>query len=429
MKRPYVPLLCLVVVFIVFGGVCRTSLGAGIVHLLYNGHGQAYWDYMHDVAKSFQEQNPDVSIEIIICAHDKVYVMLGAGVPLDVIDLPYFGYLSLTGTILDMMPSMKRDNLERHYHQEIIDQMKAPDGGLYTLPFSIAPQHTIYNRDLFRARGVATPDELGENWTWDTVLAAGRKLTYDKDGDGIVDGYGIDRAMSMWQSGTHQAGGKFYDNPYLPTKSLWTSDPVRKAVEFVGTIFREGLCPHFRVSNFREYMIYVGGSAMVFVDSSGTIGAYPDFLDYDFDFYLQPKGPMYRAALSQPQGPHILATTTDPELTWQWVKFWAVDRENVRDWMRRTLRVPLLRELQRSYAEASGFINKNWAAVFQQALEPNPYYYVFLPDTLDPRKISFDVVWRGLATPEDHLEEIHQNATRAIEEWHAALEKRDFLRQ
>ncbi|NLN20364.1 MAG: hypothetical protein GX162_14005 [Firmicutes bacterium] len=97
--------------------------------------------------------------------------------------------------------------------------------------------------------------------------------------------------------------------------------------------------------------------------------------------------------------------------------------------MRRTLRVPLLRELQRSYAEASGFINKNWAAVFQQALEPNPYYYVFLPDTLDPRKISFDVVWRGLATPEDHLEEIHQNATRAIEEWHAALEKRDFLRQ
>jgi ABC-type glycerol-3-phosphate transport system substrate-binding protein len=419
----YLSMICLVVVLMLFGGGCLNSLGADIVHLMYNGHGQAYWDYMHDVAEKFHRQNPDVNVDIIICAHDKVYTMLGAGVPLDVVDLPDFGYLSLTGTLLDMMPFLKRDNLERNYNVEILNQTKAPNGGLYTLPFSIAPRHMIFNRDLFRARGVTAPDELRENWTWDAALAAGRKLTYDKDGDGVIDVYGIDRAMSMWQSATHQAGGKFYDSAYLPTKSLWTSEPVRKAVDFVGTIFRDGLCPHFRVGNYRLYMIYVGGSAMSFVDSSGTIGAYPGFRDYDFDFYLQPKGPVCRGAVSQPQGPHIIATTTDPALSWQWVKFWAADKENVKDWMRMTLRVPLLRELQRSYAEASGFADKNWMSIFEQSLDPNPYYYVFLPDTLDPRKISFDAVWRGTIAPEDHLEKVHQNATRAIEAWHDTLKK------
>src|SRR3712207_7658069 len=55
-----------------------------------------------------------------------------------------------------------------------------------------------YNRKLFREAGL--PDPPPKDWPWHEWLAACKKLTKDRDGDGRLDQFGTDRKSTRLNS-------------------------------------------------------------------------------------------------------------------------------------------------------------------------------------------------------------------------------------
>lgn len=61
-------------------------------------------------------------------------------------------------------------------------------------------QGWIYNRDMYKEAGLATPNELQEtgDWTFETMRQAAIKLTKDVDGDGQIDVWGVHARIDPW---------------------------------------------------------------------------------------------------------------------------------------------------------------------------------------------------------------------------------------
>lgn len=405
----------LVVVFVTLMILPQIVAGQTLTHFVYTWHGANYHQYLRDKADQFAQLHPGVQVDIIIGAHAQFDVMLAGGIPPDILELPDYGHYTLEGIFTDLRPYMERDELLQEFAPPILDLVTAPDGGIYAMPLEVGMVNTIYNEDAFAERGLATPKELGNAWNWETVLDYGSKFTVDRDGDGIPEEFGIDRPAAMWRNAVHQAGGRFFDDPWRPRMSLWNSDEVLTGIEFVAQIYRLGITPHLRVPDPNDFHFRTGRTAINLVDGPGVIGATLEGVAFDYNLYLQPMGPQTRASAIGVAGPYILTTTQDTDLAWEWVKFVAADQANVEEWVRLTARIPAMTALQPYYAEAVGITHLDYRYIFDQVIQPNPYAYTLTPE-LNPRRApDLLPVWRGDVAPQAFLENLHNQYSAIIQ--------------
>lgn len=92
------------------------------------------------------------------------------------------------------------------------------NGQIYALPWDTAPVVLFYRCDLFAQAGV----DVNTIETWDDFIEAGKKVTKDIDGDGIVDQYmtlmsKTSDVQDMFQILLSQFGGSLYDVRNQPT--------------------------------------------------------------------------------------------------------------------------------------------------------------------------------------------------------------------
>lgn len=387
-----------------------------IVHLTYTSHGDKYHQYLQEKAIEFEKLHPGTKIDLIIGTHDKFDVMLAGGAPPDVVDLPDYEHLALEGLYINLLPLLERDGLLDAYHPQVLELLQFPGGGIYSMPLELSVIPTTYNRDLFNERGVPTPSQMGEGWTWDAVIDAGRKLTVDIDGDGNPEYFGIDRPWgAIWRIAAHQAGGAFYDQKIRPSRSLWNSPEVLAGIEWITEFYRNGITPHHRVADQTQFYFWTGRTAINLVDGPGIVGPYLADSGVDWDYYLQPMGPQYRATAMGAAGPHILASTEDADMTWRWVKFYAADEKNVQEWVQMTGRIPALVSVQPTYPDAVGISQKDFHFIFEQTVQPHPYSYI-LPLELNPRRVNLDPIWTLQVPPAAHLTTLHERYTAVIQE-------------
>ncbi len=65
----------------------------------------------------------------------------------------------------------------------------ADNGAVYGVPFLWESLITIYNKDLFKQAGIRVPT-VARPWSWSEFQQASKKLTIDKNGDGVPEQYG-----------------------------------------------------------------------------------------------------------------------------------------------------------------------------------------------------------------------------------------------
>ncbi|HEY0736371.1 MAG TPA: extracellular solute-binding protein, partial [Herpetosiphonaceae bacterium] len=85
-----------------------------------------------------------------------------------------------TEQVLDLKPYIDADprlTLDDFYDQPLREL--SHDGKLYGLPRDVSTLVVYYNADLFKAAGIATPNELAEQgaWDWNALLDSARQLT------------------------------------------------------------------------------------------------------------------------------------------------------------------------------------------------------------------------------------------------------------
>ncbi len=157
--------------------------------------------------EEFRRTHPDIDFRVLHITgnyEDKIKVMFAGKVAPDVIfmyptALPAWVTLGALEPLDDLLardPTVGRED----YFEPAIATFSY-GGRIYGLPKDASATIMEYNVALFRELGIPKP---GPKWTWTDLLAAGKKLTADTDGDGRVDRWGLDAPpwwVFVWQNG------------------------------------------------------------------------------------------------------------------------------------------------------------------------------------------------------------------------------------
>ena len=112
--------------------------------------------------------------------------------------------------LLDPTDRVKAEGLDRRLVASRFSLWSTPDQRVYALPNDVHPVMLAYRRDSVQELGIDV-DKLD---TWDAFVEAGRRVTRDVDGDGIVDRYMLELPYDgAWGLLTLllQRGGELFD--------------------------------------------------------------------------------------------------------------------------------------------------------------------------------------------------------------------------
>ncbi|GAA3704732.1 sugar ABC transporter substrate-binding protein [Nonomuraea antimicrobica] len=192
------------------GSATRSVSGAdGKVTLRYLTFSAAP-DHVKDldtIEKAFERENPNVDVVVETAPFDQYFTKLqtsiAGGTAPDTFELNYENFVTYAsaGSLLDL-GTVGGDGDNSVYAQESLNAFKR-DGKQYALPASFSTVVLFYNKDLFKAAGVAPPTAA---WTWADEQAAAEKLTDRKKGV-----YGDFQPVQFFEfyKTVKQAGGEF----------------------------------------------------------------------------------------------------------------------------------------------------------------------------------------------------------------------------
>jgi multiple sugar transport system substrate-binding protein len=159
----------------------------------------AVQEWLLQTIDEYERLNPQVHIEFTRLSWSKggerMDIAAFAGRPPDVagsvLNLKYVqaGLLASLDDYLDEeIPDMPGVRWRDDIHPPILKDMQW-EGRTWAFPWYKEGFVILLNRDILEERGVDPPAE--GHWTWEEFLEAMRRLTFDRDGDGTTDVYGI----------------------------------------------------------------------------------------------------------------------------------------------------------------------------------------------------------------------------------------------
>lgn len=277
---------------------------------------------------------------------DKVITMSAAGIAPDVVYGDNLRIMELAEggllTALEGFIATSQINL-RDYPAAVLEALRVR-GKLYSLPTALSIHATFYNKDLF-ANGGVNPlpiDWLGDELEWDEFVAMAKKLTVDRDGDGIPEQYGL--ASFGYQGGFNMLG-------------MWNANDVdRDRTRYLGNTPEVIRALTFTTSLWLEHNV-VGG---IFLQSTAAMQPLqPYFLNNivqaseqgtapSWSLGILPKGDV-RSSQSSFHSLGIASASKNTAEAGQLLRFLAYDREGTVLFTRAENRVPVIREAVRDY--------------------------------------------------------------------------------
>jgi multiple sugar transport system substrate-binding protein len=141
---------------------------------------------MEQVIQTFQQQNPDIRIELAPQIpfgpeyDTRMQTQLGAGTAPTIFRMndDFLTSFSRQGVLLDLSPYLEGVDTSE-YLKPLFDFGRQPDGTYTGFAVGTGPRVIFYNKTMFEEAGVPLPPSTytDENWKWSDFLAAAKALT------------------------------------------------------------------------------------------------------------------------------------------------------------------------------------------------------------------------------------------------------------
>jgi multiple sugar transport system substrate-binding protein len=280
------------------GGVGAAGAPAGAVAFMISGDAAERAAYEQLVA-AFEEREPAVDVELIHIPGQSDYrqrlgVDFAAGTPADVVLINYRRYAAFAakGALEPLGPYLERS--ERIAAGDFYPETLAPftwEGELVCVPQNLSSLAVYYNRDLFRAAGLADP---APDWGWGEFLAAAQALTRDLDGDGQTDQYGLGTEVSLFRAAPFiwQNGGALVDDEAAPTRLALDAPVAREALQwFVDLQVRHHVVPDAVAEAAEDSESrFLNGRLGMYLNSRRGVPTYRTIQSFDWDVAPLPRG-------------------------------------------------------------------------------------------------------------------------------------------
>lgn len=385
-----------------------------IVHLTYGSHGTEWHNFLKTMAERFEAET-GIHVEVEVGSGGSAYrenvtVRTVGGVAPDVMDFNPGQAATLVAqrVFADLTPFVEASGMDLSQYPPVgIQGMTTEDGYMWGFPMSLLPIPVYFNVDMFAEAGLANPNELGENWNWETYLESARRLTItDLEGNPIQSGT-IDPRY-RWEQPIHQAGGMVFDRYIFPTESKFNTDPVLRAIEFRNTMYQEGLIA-------RSGGVWNGNVALTNIDGPTIINKWKG--NFRMDVALQPAGPSgQRSSEVNPDGFQIHADSKNKELAWKWIEYLVTDADRQFEFAEMTGRLPSLREAMIRYGELDRAMPANWYVLIETAFSPDafPPYMISDEGIIKALNDGLSPVWKVEVAPEIGLVQLHDQLTALL---------------
>lgn len=231
------PALWLLAAALVAAACGRDGSGRVSVSFLVFGEPQELRAF-REVAAGFERTQDAVDVNLVEASGradllTRLATSIAAGSPPDLVLLNYrfYGQFAAKGALEPVEERLAASAAfsPRDFYPEALAAFEW-EGVQTCLPQNVSSLATYYNRDLFRAAGLAEP---GDDWTWEDMTAAARALTVDEDGDGAAErhGLGVEPGVIRLAPIVWSSGGELVDDVEAPTGFALDTAPALDAVQ------------------------------------------------------------------------------------------------------------------------------------------------------------------------------------------------------
>lgn len=387
-----------------------------ISHLTYGSHAREWHEWLEWMAQRF-EADTGIRVEVEVGPsgggyRDQLVLRTSTGIISDVMDANpgIAAPLIQAGMFTDLRPFVEASGVDLSQFPPVaLEGMTAPDGTMWGFALSILPIPVYYNTDMFRQAGLLTPNELGDDWTWEQYLNSARALTL-RDADGVPYQSGTIDQRFRWEQVVHQAGGTVYDRLTLPTESYFNSNEVLAGIEFRMQMYNEGLIA-------TTGGVWNGNVALTMIDPPTIINKYVG--GFEMDVAMQPKGPGGRGGVVNADGLQIHQNSPNKQAAWQWVNYLLHDMDGLVKLMEMTGRLPAYRDALFLYGDISREeLPRNWPVLMEAAFSPDAYPTYMIPsqNIIDVVNKGMGDIWNARVAPAIGLQQIHEQVTAIFRE-------------
>jgi len=230
-------------------------------------HGKANLDWIKNIIKRFEKDNPTIEVELEQIQWDhidsKSMADFRAGIPHDVIwaSPQLLPKHVLVGDLVDLTPLMEWNEEDYNdFNWNCLWEKTGSAGMRIALPLGAHARVCAYRKDFFRQAGL-DPEKPPENL--EQLVEYGKKLTMDTDKDGKTDIWGlgiyfgpqratieITFAPLLWHF-----GGRLWDPE--KKRAVFASEAGVKAVEFFKDLmYKHKITPRWMVSGTYDDVIF-----------------------------------------------------------------------------------------------------------------------------------------------------------------------------
>ncbi|HEY7625170.1 MAG TPA: ABC transporter substrate-binding protein [Candidatus Limnocylindria bacterium] len=312
-----------------------------------------------DSINAFMQANPNVKVKWEPIAQDYETVLktnLAAGTEADVFyaDIFWVDSVMKTGKLLALDDYMSKNGVQKSDYVSSLLNAFTYNGKVYGIPKDFNTLGLVYNKDLFKAAGVAEPTN---DWTWDQLKDAAKKLT-----SGSVVGLSLPADAARFVPFLWQAGGDLANI---------NNDKGQAAVDFyTGFEAKDGTSklPSELGMGWAGEAFEKGKAAMVFEGGWLPADLNNNFKNVNYGVVQMPKGSAGKSNLIFTVSYSVSAKTKNPDAAFALVKY-LTGKENQSKILKAGFALPTQQSL------ASEITNPNSKAIFDGAPYGKPFNY------------------------------------------------------
>lgn len=332
--------------------ISMRAQASGEIEFSYYNWGPESIQYFKDMAAAFEASHPDTKINLTLPPFDqydqKLQVLLATGSGPDIITTNN-ATLALVqeGRILDLTDRIAGDAAlsdPNTFIQSGWDLFKFGTDRTYGIYSGADTLLLYYNKTMFDAAGVAYPTE---DWTRDNFVEAAKALTI-RDGDRVTQWGSVLGSFDAdwgWANLVWMEGGDIVDSRPFFNKITLNNEPVLTILQFLNDlVYTHQVAPTpSQAQSVADQGGFESGTVAMMVDGGWGIQPRKAITAFEWDVQMLPKGSEGFVGEFWPGTPFLISEASgNPDLAWEYAKWFASDAEAQTLIAKQAVQVPAL---------------------------------------------------------------------------------------